>query len=175
MTTDPATTMPDHGRTTIREIAILAAATILITLLLTALAFALAGDARPVPAGQHRPSIWVVIHLATVIPAIPLGAWLLARQRKGDTAHKIGGRIWVALMVVTALSSFGLRSITGGLSPLHFFSVLTLVSVPLAIYRARQGNIIAHRAAMTGVYIGLVIAGLFAFMPGRLLGLWLFG
>ena len=39
----------------------------------------------------------------------------------------------------------------------------------------QNGRIAAHRRVMTGVYIGLVSAGLFVFLPGRLLGSWLFG
>jgi uncharacterized membrane protein len=32
-----------------------------------------------------------------------------------------------------------------------------------------------HRRTMTNVYIGLVVAGVFSFAPGRLLETWLFG
>ena len=41
---------------------------------------------------------------------------------------------------------------------------------PSALLAARRGNISAHRKKMVGHYIGgLVIAGAFAFAPGRLL------
>jgi uncharacterized membrane protein len=76
-------------------------------------------------------------------------------------------------MVTTAISSFWLGR--EGISFIHIFSVVTLVSVPLAIYRIRHGDVKGHRRAMTNVYIGLVVAGFFSFAPGRLLETWLFG
>ncbi|MGQ2930862.1 MAG: hypothetical protein ACT6Q3_10345, partial [Sphingopyxis sp.] len=55
---------------------------------------------------DYRTPAWAVqLHLATVIPALPLGAWLLWRPVKGDAAHRIGGRVWALLMIVTAIDS----------------------------------------------------------------------
>jgi uncharacterized membrane protein len=77
-------------------------------------------------------------------------------------------------MVTTAISSFWLQD-SGRLSFIHIFSVATLVSVPLAIFWIRRGDVERHRRALTNLYIGLMVAGLFAFMPGRMLAGWLFG
>lgn len=125
---------------------------------------------RP-PAGAE---VALYIHLFTVIPAVPLGAFVLW-GRKGGRTHRLLGRIWGALMMVTALSTFWLQSLSGGWSFIHLFSVLTLVSIPLAVWNARRGNIRAHRSAMRGVYAGLISAGLLAMVPGRTLGTLLFG
>jgi len=152
----------------IRSYVAVAAATILLTAALTALSVGPAPSTRPEPM-----SAALIIHLATVLPALPLGAYLLVR-RKGDPLHRVLGRIWAAMMVVTAISSFWLRS-NGSLSPIHIFSVMTLISIPVSIAAIRRGNIVRHRGAMTGMYIGLVVAGGFAFLPGRLLHSWLFG
>jgi uncharacterized membrane protein len=58
---------------------------------------------------------------------------------------------------------------------IHLFALLVLYSVPSAYYYARNGNIAKHRQKMIGLYVGgLLIAGSFAFMPGRLLNQWLF-
>lgn len=111
----------------------------------------------------------VVIHLISVIPALPLGAYVLIR-RKGDRMHKLLGRIWAGLMLISAISTFWF-----GLSFIHIFTALVLVSLPLSIWNVRRGNIRAHRQAMEGMYIGLVVAGTFAFIPGRLLGSLFFG
>jgi len=145
-----------------------AAATILLTASLTALSFGPAPSTHPEPL-----SVPLIIHLATVLPALPLGAYLLVR-RKGDALHRLLGRLWAGMMVVTAVSSFWLQG-NGSLSPIHLFSVLTLISIPLSIIAIRNGNLVRHRGAMTGMYIGLVVAGAFAFSPGRLLSDWLFG
>lgn len=126
------------------------------------------------PAYQTPPlAIWV--HLATVVPAVPLGAWLLWRQRKGDALHRIGGRVWALMMVVTAIDSFWIRTITGGIGPIHLFSVLVLVQVPRAIWFAKTGQIDRHLRTMRGTYFGLIAAGVVAMAPGRTLWTLLFG
>ncbi|MBC2776236.1 DUF2306 domain-containing protein [Parasphingopyxis marina] len=138
-----------------------------LTAVLTALSFG-PGEAKAVQPNLPLP---LIIHLATFLPALPLGAYLLLR-RKGDRLHKRLGRIWAMLMVVTAIASFGVGD---GLSFIHIFSVTTLISIPLAIWRIRVGDVRGHRRAMEAVYIGLVVAGAFTFVPGRLLGVLLFG
>lgn len=147
---------------------VVGAAILLLTFTLSAFSFGLAPT-------THRPamSAALIIHLGTVLPALPLGAYLLVR-RKGDALHRLLGRLWAGLMVTTAISAFWLQE-SGRLSLIHIFSVITLISVPLAIFWIKRGDVARHRRAMTNTYIGLVVAGLFAFAPGRLLGVWLFG
>lgn len=124
----------------------------------------------------YRTPDWAIaLHLATVVPAVPLGAWVLWRRPKGDRLHRIAGRIWVVLMLVTAIDSFWIRTLTGTIGPIHIFSALTLVALPRAIWQARMGRIDKHMAGMRGTYIGLIVAGLFAMAPGRMLWSLLFG
>lgn len=52
----------------------------------------------------------IQIHAYAAIAALLLGAAVLFR-RKGDRLHKLGGRIWVLLMVVVAISSFFIHAI----------------------------------------------------------------
>ena len=120
------------------------------------------------------------IHLVTVVPCFLIGAWLLLR-RKGTTVHKRLGRVYAALILVTAVVTLPMPAEVGPrfldhFGFIHLFSVLVLVSVPAALYSIRRGNVAAHRRHMVGVYIGgILIAGSFALMPGRLLHTWLFG
>ena len=114
------------------------------------------------------------IHLGTVIPALFLGGWILARP-KGTVLHKLLGRVWMLLMIITAISSFWLRGMTGSLSLIHIFTFMPIISLPMAIYYAKIGNIEAHKGTLTGTYIGMCIAGVFSFVPGRLLGSLVFG
>ncbi|HZF94482.1 MAG TPA: DUF2306 domain-containing protein [Allosphingosinicella sp.] len=148
---------------------IVGAAIFLLTFALMALSFGSATEAQ----GHAAMSPALVIHLATVLPALPLGAWILVK-RKGGAVHRLLGRVWGAMMVTTAISSFWLQE-NGGLSFIHIFSVITLVSIPIGIFWIRRGDLERHRRAMTSTYIGLVVAGLFAFVPGRLLWTWLLG
>ena len=119
------------------------------------------------------------VHLATVVPCFLLGAWLLLR-RKGTTAHKRLGRVYAVLILFTAVVTLPMPAAVGPrvfdhFGFIHLFSVLVLVSVPAAIYGIRRGNVRAHRRHMIGVYVGgILIAGTFALMPGRLLFSWLF-
>lgn len=147
------------------SIFILGLGIIVLTLALMALSY---GNGQ---ASDNSLSIAVMIHLGSVVPALPLGAYVLLR-RKGDRVHKLLGKIWVVLMLVAGVGSFWIGS---GLSFIHLFSVLVLVSVPISIFAIRRGDVVGHRRAMEGMYIGLVIAGAFAFIPGRLLGSSLFG
>ncbi len=117
----------------------------------------------------YKETPWALaIHLGTVIPALLLGGPILL-MKKGTALHKALGRFWATLMMVTALSSFWLQGLIGTIGPIHIFSVVTLVSIPRAIWAIRKGDVRAHQRAMIGPYVGLLAAGLFAFIPGRLL------
>ena len=119
-------------------------------------------------------------HLATVLPAFALGTYLLF-QPKGTTRHKALGRLYVALMLVTASVTLAMPAqvgpqVWGHFGFIHIFSLVVLISLPLALHAARLGQLRRHRGHMLGVYIGgLWVAGAFAFMPGRLLHGWLWG
>jgi uncharacterized membrane protein len=109
----------------------------------------------------------MAIHLATVIPAIALGAVQLSRP-KGTAPHRLLGRVWVALMLVAAISSFWIRH--NGFSWIHILSVVTLVSVVAGLAYARAGNRRAHLGCMIGAYSGSLGAGIGALAgPGRFL------
>jgi uncharacterized membrane protein len=118
-------------------------------------------------------------HLATIVPAFLIGTYLLART-KGTPKHKILGKTYMVLMLVTATITLFMPAqvgprVVGHLGFIHLFSLLVFYSVPTAFINARRGDVKGHRSAMIGLYVGgLLIAGSFAFMPGRLLHSWLF-
>ncbi len=130
--------------------------------------------ARPIPEALRSGA--VVAHLTTVMLALPIGISQLILP-KGTLRHRTVGYIWLGLMVFTALVSFAIHSINPrGLSAIHLFSVLTLVLAPVIAWRARQGAVVKHRQAVLGLMLGgLAIAGLFTFLPGRVLGQLVFG
>ena len=120
------------------------------------------------------------LHLATVVPAFAIGAFQLFR-RKGTPSHKLLGKIYMLLMLATGLITLTMPAevgprFLGHFGFIHAFSFLTLYSVPAAYFAIRRGNVKIHRANMIGLYIGgILIAGAFAFSPGRMLHEWLFG
>jgi uncharacterized membrane protein len=120
------------------------------------------------------------LHLATVLPAFVLGTIQLARP-KGTRPHALMGRVYTVLLVVTAAVSLFMPArvgpqFFGHFGFIHILSVLTLVAAPAAVIAARHGWMRTHRSAMIAQYVGaILIAGGFAFMPGRMLHGWLFG
>jgi uncharacterized membrane protein len=111
----------------------------------------------------------VLIHLVAALCALGLGIVMLAR-RKGTLSHKFWGRIWAGLMLTVAVSSLWIPSFLH-FTWIHLFTLLTFISLPLAIYKIRHGKVKAHASAMKGLFIGgLVIAGVFTLVPGRILG-----
>ncbi|MEL6237958.1 MAG: DUF2306 domain-containing protein [Pseudomonadota bacterium] len=165
-------------------ILITAAITIIITAVMTVLSatgggFASGGIGQHSGTIQHKLTAPILFHLFTAGAAALLGPFILFR-RKGDVAHKLLGRVWAALMVVTAISSAFIYTpgagIAGtGYSFIHIFTIWTLINVPLGIWAVRTKRIRMHRGMMSGLYIGLLIAGGFTFIPGRLLGQLVFG
>ena len=110
----------------------------------------------------------IQLHLATVMIAVVL-CFPIFLMRKGTPAHRLMGRIWVVSMLTTACVSLGIRT-TGGLSFIHIFSLITLVSAPYAVWAIRRGRVDAHRSAMISLtFGGIGIAGAFALGQGRLL------
>jgi len=120
------------------------------------------------------------LHLATIVPAFLIGTFLLVR-RKGTPIHKSLGRIYLLLMIATGLTTLFMPAQVGPRFLAHFgfihaFSLLALYSAPAAFLAVRRGNVKAHRGNMIGLYVGgILIAGAFAFSPGRMLHDWIFG
>ena len=130
-------------------------------------------------------SLDIQVHWATVTLAFAFGLGQLVLS-KGTGGHRFRGRAYAGLMIVTALAAFFIRSPApdgalgylslAGMSPIHLFIPLTLVSVPLGVLAARRGNMTAHKRHMIGSFLGaLVIAGAFTFLPGRRMHLLFFG
>jgi len=120
------------------------------------------------------------IHLATVIPSFLIGTLLLV-IKKGTGIHKIFGRVYMILMMVTALITLFMPARVGATFLNHFgwihsFSFLTIYTVPTAYWAIKKGNVRAHKRKMILLYFGaIVIAGGFTFYPGRYLHHLFFG
>jgi uncharacterized membrane protein len=112
----------------------------------------------------------IALHAFAALSAVAIGLAVLAR-RKGTASHKLIGRAWVALMAAVALSSFWIFEIRHGAGPsfIHLLSLWTLISLALAVWFIRRGNVRAHRGFMIGTFVGLAAAGLGALAPGRAL------
>jgi len=117
------------------------------------------------------------LHAYAAFSAFVLGAVQLARV-KGTTSHRALGFTWAALMLIVAVSSFWVHQIRlwGPWSPIHLLSIFTLVMLPLGLWAAHSHSVSRHRSTMIGLYLGaLLIAGLFTFVPGRIMHKVVFG
>ncbi|HEX8884119.1 MAG TPA: DUF2306 domain-containing protein, partial [Noviherbaspirillum sp.] len=92
----------------------------------------------------------ILIHLATALAAIAVGAAMFL-FRKGTPLHRISGRVWLLLMAITALASFGIRH-NGSFSWIHLLSLMTLYSLFQAVRSIRGRDIASHRRFVTGAY-----------------------
>ncbi|HUO21317.1 MAG TPA: DUF2306 domain-containing protein [Caulobacteraceae bacterium] len=123
-----------------------------------------------------RSGVAIQLHLAAMLACLALGAILLAGP-KGRRLHRALGWTFAVVMTTGVIASLFVRTlIPGSFSPIHILSVLTLVGLPLAVMAARRHNVAEHRKRMTSLfYFGLVGAGLFTLVPGRLLWRMFFG
>lgn len=128
-------------------------------------------------------TVQVQLHWVTAVLAFGFGIVVLA-LRKGTSTHKILGRAFVVMMVVTAVSAFFVRGYGNsqplqwfsGFSFIHLFIPYTLIGLYRSIRAIRRGDVVAHKRGMIGVFLGaLLIAGAFTFLPGRHMHSFFFG
>ncbi|MBI1402360.1 MAG: DUF2306 domain-containing protein [Porphyrobacter sp.] len=117
----------------------------------------------------------VIIHVATVLPAIPLGGYVLLAP-KGTPRHRLLGKVWLVLMLATATSAIFIKT-GGSFSWIHLFVPLTFHAAWKTIVTARRGDIAGHKRHLVLTYLtALTIPGIAAFaVPGRLMNAMLLG
>jgi uncharacterized membrane protein len=119
----------------------------------------------------------IPLHAFAAMAAFALGVVQFAAP-KGTLPHRTVGWIWVGLMATVAISSFWIHQLrlVGPWSPIHLLSIFTLIVLPLAVWRARHHDVSGHRRIMIFTFAGaLVVAGLFALVPGRIMHAVVFG
>lgn len=119
----------------------------------------------------------IQLHALAALSAFVLGILQFVAP-KGTLPHRAVGFVWLALMLVVALSSFWIHEIRlwGPWSPIHLISIYVLIMIPIAVYLARRHNIRGHARTVIGMFVGgLVIAGLFTLLPGRIMHAVTFG
>ena len=121
-------------------------------------------------------SLAIQIHLVAALVALALGVFMWM-QPKGTARHKLIGRIFVILMLLTAISAIFIREINRGqFSWIHIFVPITLIGAWQTVYYIRRKNVTGHMRSVKGLFFGaLLIPGFFAFMPGRTLWMFFFG
>ena len=116
-------------------------------------------------------------HSVAAMLAVLLGGWQLFSE-KGTRRHRIFGWAWVGLMIYVAGSSFFINELNfwRTLTLIHVLNAWTLISLAIAVFQARRGNIRQHRLWMLSLYVlALLLTGIFTLWPGRLLHQVVFG
>ena len=119
----------------------------------------------------------IPIHALAAMAAFALGVVQLTAP-KGTLPHRTLGWIWVILMAVVAISSFWIHQIRlfGPWSPIHLLSIFTPIMLVLGVWYARRHKVRGHKITMISIFAGaLVVAGLFTFVPGRIMHAVVFG
>lgn len=120
--------------------------------------------------------VLVQAHVFGAVSAVTIGTVLLCAP-KGFGLHKTLGWSWVIAMVLTAGSSFFLTGLMGrSYSPIHALSAWTIIGLPFGIAAIRRRDVAKHSKTMTGMFVGgMLVAGMFSFLPGRLMWTIFFG
>ena len=113
----------------------------------------------------------IQMHAFAAMTAFVLGVVQLSAP-KGTIPHRTIGWIWVLLMLAVSISAFWIHQLRlwGPWSPIHLLATFTLIMLPIGVLHARRHRVVSHRWTMIGIFAGaLVIAGIFTFVPGRIM------
>ena len=120
-------------------------------------------------------SLAIKLHAFAAMAAFALGLVQFAAP-KGTIPHRSLGWIWVVLMTVVGVFFIHEIRLWGPWRPIHLLAIFTLAMLPLAVLHARRHRVPHHRWAMVSIFVGgLVIAGAFTFVPGRIMHAVTFG
>jgi uncharacterized membrane protein len=102
-------------------------------------------------------NVVIALHASGATIAMTLGAYNLMRHAKGDRAHRLAGRVWVAAMYWVIVSSFFIQRLRPGhFSWIHGLSVFTFCTLSMGLWAAVTHRIETHKRFMTGSYFGLL-------------------
>src|SRR5690606_41746240 len=97
-----------------------------------------------------------VIFLTAVLPALPIGAYVLARK-KGRPVHRATGWLRVSLMRVVGVSAILLQR--DGYSWIHLLALANLISICAGIVFIRKRKYVAHTACLVGADLWTAASG----------------
>jgi uncharacterized membrane protein len=119
-------------------------------------------------------NVVIALHAGGATVALTLGAYQLLRRTKGDRPHRWVGRVWVATMYWTVLSSFAIKRLQPGhFSWIHGLSIFTFGTLSIGLWAGITHRVQIHRNFLIGSYLGLVGAFLGAVVvPSRLIPQW---
>jgi uncharacterized membrane protein len=112
----------------------------------------------------------VKLHAFAAMAAFALGVVQLSPQ--GHAPPSCDRLVLGGADAVISISAFWIHELRlwGPLSPIHLLAIFTLAMLPVGVLHARRHHVARHRFVMISIFCGaLVIAGLFTFVPGRIM------
>jgi uncharacterized membrane protein len=100
------------------------------------------------------------IHLTAAILALVTGTVVFV-DAKGHVLHRALGTAYVAAMVLTNASAFGLFRLTGSIALFHVLAAISLLTLAIAMARLfsrRPDRVAQHGLWMLRSYLGLLAA-----------------
>lgn len=119
----------------------------------------------------------IQIHLVTALGALVAGVLIWLRP-KGTRTHKFAGRVFMALMLLTAVSAIFIAEINRGhYSFIHIFIPITIIGIVQALWAIKNRNIKKHVLHVKNLFFfALLIPGILSVaIPGRRLFAVFFG
>lgn len=131
---------------------------------------------NPQPALILKAPLSVQLHVYGIAVAFFSGITIFLLP-KGTGFHRTLGWTFVgAMIIVAATSIMMIWELRTGITFLHIFTVITAVSLYSGLTAIRRGDVRGHANSMIGLFGGgLIVAGAFAFIPGRLMWRVFFG
>ncbi len=108
----------------------------------------------------------ILLHIISALLVLILGIFLFGKRNKYSNFL---GQLRLITMFLVAMSGFFIKT-SGNFSPLHLFSIITIISLLSALRAKSQKDFITYNKRVVGPFIGLLIALPFTFLPDRYLG-----
>ena len=99
----------------------------------------------------------ILLHAGLASLVLLLGPIILLGP-KGDSRHRRLGRVFVAAVLASNLSSFFIFELTGRPSFIHALAAINLATLAHALWAARRQRIADHLTSMSYCYAGFVAA-----------------
>jgi uncharacterized membrane protein len=119
----------------------------------------------------------IAVHLFCASAALVLGPvvmWARLGTLIRPKAHRLLGKTWVALMLMTSATALFIRDFRlpniAGYTLIHLLVPVTLVSLGMAFFYLHRKDFRRHKIWMISLYLSACVgAGGAAFLPGRFL------
>jgi uncharacterized membrane protein len=120
----------------------------------------------------------IAVHMTASLIALvigPVAIWARLGQTKRPWLHRAFGYGWVSMMILSAVTAAFIRDYRLpnilGYTPIHLIIPYTAFWLVYGIRALAMKEIVKHRKAMIGLYLGACIgAGVFTLLPSRYLG-----